>query len=652
MRIPYPALFPVVVVLPLLAGCPPETGGGENHAPIAVAGEDFSVSVGEAAGFDGSESSDPDGDALTFAWRFREIPTGSAASLEDADTAEAWFVPDVRGDYVVELVVSDGELDSKPDTVTVTALEEPSNRPPVADAGQDRQVAVGETVTLDGSGSSDPDGDPITYAWSLDSVPAGSNAQLVGADTATPSFTADLAGDYVVTLVVRDATLDSAPDSVTVTATEGPSAPTWSATYGASGSDEYERIAFHPAGGLVAVGSTPGAAQGVDVDGSWVHVGADGSVRSALAYGGPQDDMLIVVKATGDGFITSGWTRSFGAGDYDVWVTKLDSSGSVVWSKAYGGSGAEQAYGLDLLPDGGYVFCGGTTSFGAGGSDIWVVRIDATGQVVWEAAYGGSGDDAPGAPYDEYVCGVAVDAEGKIVVVSVSDSYEPNFDLLALRLDPADGTVLWSNGYGGDGEESNWSVGVLADGGYLLTGSFGDPSTFESDAWALKVDTTGAIVWQTTLGIPGIFDEVLKETGTADGGAVLATYYENSDSDWRSRLIRLSADGQLMWARDYQNGQVSWPNDVLERPDGRLSVVGVSVGDVATWDGELWLMETEADGTVATGCALGTPVQIESTTPGATQKSVMVTTTSSAATVTDVSISPRTLSRTPTYQCP
>lgn len=194
---------------------------GENRPPVADAGQDQAVQTGTGVQLDGTGSSDPDGDTITYSWSLT-VPDGSAANLAAADTSMPSFIPDVDGDYVATLVVNDGELDSAPDTVTVTAsAEPPANQAPIADAGPNQEVDTGTGVTLDGSGSSDPDGDTITYSWSL-TVPDGSSAALSGADTASPSFTPDVDGDYVATLVVNDGELDSDPDSVTVTASTTP----------------------------------------------------------------------------------------------------------------------------------------------------------------------------------------------------------------------------------------------------------------------------------------------------------------------------------------------------------------------------------------------------------------------------------------------
>ncbi len=187
-----------------------------NTAPVADAGPDQNVYTGTLVTLDGSGSHDADGDSLTYQWRLVSSPAGSAAALVDATTSAPSFTPDIDGTYVAELKVSDGEQESPASPVTITATT--ANSVPVANAGPDQSVYVGSTVTLDGSGSSDADGDPLNYTWTLQSGPAGSSAELVDAGTVAPSFTPDVAGDYVVNLTVSDGESSSNTDSVKIQA--------------------------------------------------------------------------------------------------------------------------------------------------------------------------------------------------------------------------------------------------------------------------------------------------------------------------------------------------------------------------------------------------------------------------------------------------
>lgn len=189
-----------------------------NTPPVANAGPDQTVTVGDTVMLDGSGSNDADGDPLTFSWSLTTVPAGSAAALSNPAAASPNFVADVEGDYVAQLIVNDGTEDSSANTVMITAQIVVVNTAPVANAGPDQNVGVGDVVVLDGSGSTDAEGDFLIFSWSLTSVPAGSGTTLSDTSAVNPVFTADVAGDYVAQLVVNDGEFDSAPESVMVTA--------------------------------------------------------------------------------------------------------------------------------------------------------------------------------------------------------------------------------------------------------------------------------------------------------------------------------------------------------------------------------------------------------------------------------------------------
>ncbi|MGC9967116.1 MAG: PKD domain-containing protein, partial [Syntrophobacteraceae bacterium] len=185
----------------------------ENSRPVADAGPDQTVFVGDTVTLDGSKSSDVDGDLLTFKWSFTSLPAGSGAVLSSPSDVKPSFQVDKPGTYVAQLIVNDGNLDSAPATVTVTT----QNSKPVANAGPDQSVFVGATVTLDGGKSSDADGDPLTFKWSFTSIPAASTAVISNPFDVRPAFHVDKPGTYVAQLIVNDGSLDSAPSTVTVT---------------------------------------------------------------------------------------------------------------------------------------------------------------------------------------------------------------------------------------------------------------------------------------------------------------------------------------------------------------------------------------------------------------------------------------------------
>lgn len=192
------------------------TASTANAVPVANAGIVQNVIAGSIVTLDGSTSSDANLDSLTYAWELTSKPTGSASILSSTTSLNPTFTADVAGNYMATLVVNDGIASSQVSTVTITAFT--ANAVPIANAGIVQNVIVGSVVTLDGSASSDANLDSLTYSWTLTSKPATSGAIINNASLPKPTFTADIAGDYVATLVVNDGKENSTASTVAIKA--------------------------------------------------------------------------------------------------------------------------------------------------------------------------------------------------------------------------------------------------------------------------------------------------------------------------------------------------------------------------------------------------------------------------------------------------
>jgi len=225
-----------------------------NAAPVANAGLDLAVAVQGLAMLDGSASNDAEGDPLSYQWSFSQRPVGSNAVLTDDTSVSPQFTVDLPGDYVVQLVVNDGALDSAPDFVTVSS----NNSPPVANAGPDQTPRVATTVMLNGSASTDIDGDSLSFNWQIISQPAGSNTSLSDSSASMPSLFIDQSGSYQIQLIVNDGSVDSAPDIVQLTTSN--SAPVANA-----GSDQSALVGQT----VVLDGTSSSDVDGDDLDYQW-----------------------------------------------------------------------------------------------------------------------------------------------------------------------------------------------------------------------------------------------------------------------------------------------------------------------------------------------------------------------------------------------
>lgn len=249
-----------------------------NSAPVANAGIDQNINTGSLASLDGTASSDADGDNLTFLWNLTSVPVGSTASLNDAALASPSFTADIDGSYEAELTVNDGTVDSASDSVTILAST--ANSAPTANAGDDQNVVVDTLVNLDGSASSDVNGDAITYQWSMLSVPVGNTATITNDTSATPSFTPNVEGTYTVQLIVHDGQVSSAPDNVNIAVSVVNSAPVANA-----GDDQYVNTATS----VILDGSGSTDANNDDLTYTWSFVSRP--VGSVAAFNDPQAEM-------------------------------------------------------------------------------------------------------------------------------------------------------------------------------------------------------------------------------------------------------------------------------------------------------------------------------------------------------------------------
>ena len=185
----------------------------QNIAPVANAGPNQTAQLLSTVQLNGSASTDANDSPLTYQWSFLSVPQGSAAVVANPSAVNPTFTVDKSGSYVVQLVVNDGYASSGASTVTVSTV----NSPPVANAGPNQVVTQPGKVQLDGSGSTDVDGNSLTYTWSIMSAPQGSVANLQMPNLVQPVIYTDAVGTYVFKLVVNDGTVNSAPSFVVVT---------------------------------------------------------------------------------------------------------------------------------------------------------------------------------------------------------------------------------------------------------------------------------------------------------------------------------------------------------------------------------------------------------------------------------------------------
>jgi hypothetical protein len=263
-------------------------------------------------------------------------------------------------------------------------------------------------------------------------------------------------------------------------------------------------------------------------------------------YGGTGDDYGYSVQQTSDGgYIIAGWTESFGAGQSDVYLIKTDSFGDTLWTKTYGGSENDEGYSVQQTTDGGYIIVGSTHSFGAGGYyDVYLIKSDSMGDTIWTMTYGGISAD--------YGYSVQQTTDSGYIIVGWTNSFGVlGPDVYLLKTDSL-GDTLWTKTYGGYESDVGRSVKQTPDGGYIIAGQSFSFSGFFPNLYLIKTDSLGDTVWWRTYGVLHGYDAGYSIQLTPDGGYIVAGYTDSIGYPYHDvYLIKTNSLGNALWARAY-----------------------------------------------------------------------------------------------------
>jgi hypothetical protein len=305
-------------------------------------------------------------------------------------------------------------------------------------------------------------------------------------------------------------------------------------------------------------------------------------------YGGANGDGAHAVVQTGDGgYALAGYTDSYGAGQCDFWLVKTDSSGNVLWSRTYGGANGDGAHAVVQTGDGGYALAGLTYSFGAGGADFWLVKTDSAGTVLWNKTYGGANDD--------YSLSMVETGDGGYALAGYTDSYGAGgSDVWLVKTDGA-GNVQWSRTYGGTHSDAAYSLVQTVDGGYALAGTTSSFGAGLEDFWLVKTDSSGIMQWSQTYGGTG-YDRAYSLVQTGDGGYALAgwtgSFGAGLEDFW---LVKTDSSGNVLWSRTYGGANEDIARAVVQTGDGGYALAGYT-DSYGAGGYDFWLVKTDCAG--------------------------------------------------------
>ena len=318
-------------------------------------------------------------------------------------------------------------------------------------------------------------------------------------------------------------------------------------------------------------------------------------------YGGSSDDGGKCIQQTSDGgYIVAGLSH-LGAGDYDMTLLKLDAFGNIVWSKVFGGGAGDYGLYVQQTSDGGYILTGFMSGLGFGAEDVALIRTDANGNLLWKQVYGGAGSE-----WGNYV---EQTSDGGYKIAGYTTSFGAGgFDLYVLKVD-ASGNLQWSKTYGGAGAEgsSQWGISgkVTADGGFMICGNTTSYGAGGNDVFMIKTDSLGALQWAKTYG--GALEEQPRSAAlTNDAGFIISGYTTSFGAgDLDAYLIKTDSMGNLLWSKAYGGSAYDKASMVRQAPDGGYALAVVTASFGADYYDPIF-MKTDSMGVVGcneTNCA-------------------------------------------------
>lgn len=302
--------------------------------------------------------------------------------------------------------------------------------------------------------------------------------------------------------------------------------------------------------------------------------------------GAAPEEVKCVIQTSTKHYMAVGYTKSMGAGAEDIYIVKTDSVGNLVWAKSYGGSSTDIAYSISPNPDGTFEVVGKTFSYGSNG-DMFIMKIDGNGIVQASSIYGGSQLD--------YAYCIRPTSDGGQIIAGSTKNGNTNMDLALIKLDPFGG-IAWQRTYGKFQDEEGYSVDESYNG-YIVVGSSQSFSNGNKDAYVLKVGPFGFKQWSRRFG-PLLGDAVATDVRhTPDSGYVVTGYGRFAGSTQDMFMAKLDSNGVLLWGNIIGTSQFDDQGTAVELSNGKYYFAGNSMSFPSDPENAL-LIETDDWGSI------------------------------------------------------
>ncbi len=340
----------------------------------------------------------------------------------------------------------------------------------------------------------------------------------------------------------------------------------WEKTFGGTETDIGNSVEQTSEGGFIIAGYTSSYGAG-SYDLYLIKTDSSGNSQWQKTFGGGHRERGGRVRQASDGgFIVVGNTKSYGAGGTDVYLIKTDSSGNSQWQKTFGGSDYDYGTSVQQTSDGGYIICGETWSYGAGLADVYLIKTDYSGSSQWEKTFGGSEGD--------WGCSVQQTSDGGFVILGYTASYGAGgTDVYLIKTDSS-GNSQWQKTFGGSDYDEGYSVQQISDGGFIITGYTRSYGVGNGDVYLIKTDSSGNSQWQKTFG-GNELDRGQWVQQTSDGGFIVTGYtrsYGAGSAD--VYVIKTDSLGNSQWQQTFGGSYYDYGASVQQISNGGYIISG------------------------------------------------------------------------------
>jgi hypothetical protein len=374
---------------------------------------------------------------------------------------------------------------------------------------------------------------------------------------------------------------------------------TFQKTYGGTSLDVGYSLHQTTDGGYIIVGQTWSFGL-TSLNVYLIKTDVNGDTLWTKTFDGPGGAGLSVRQSTDGGYIVTGRISNSGAGNMDIYLLKTDSTGNLIWAKTFGGLSDEQGSDVQQTTDGGFIITGYTSSFGAGYDDVYLIRTDSIGDTLWVKTFGGTG-------YNDYAAAVQQTTDEGFIIAGTSESFGMGYSDVYLIKTNSNGDTLWTKTFGETFYENHGSsVQQTTDGGYIITGDIRNISAGSSTVYLIKTDSTGNSLWTKSLG--GINGDLgFSVQQTLDGGYVIAGYtYSFGAGAADVYLIKTDVNGDTLWSKTFGGTSNDFSYSIEQTTDGGYIILASTTSFGAGND--IYLIKTDSMGN--SGCNQGNPATI------------------------------------------